>query len=306
MDTYTTGKNFHSGFKMPIRYGSGTAIPPEAGAGSHLGFYFFETGTGIIKIAGKKFSIISPSCLCLNETETPVLSSGEGLRIHTIYFHPGAINSRLDYKNIRSPDRESMLTGLLDLYWLTPFIERDKRYSGQIEVGPMTGRRILQLLRGVEEQLSGQADRFWPCRSRSFLLELLNLLVTIHTSRDGIEHVDLTNLEGDLERIILYLNSNYHQRISISQLTKTFHTNRTTLSESFQKSIGMTIMEYLTRIRMQIACMMLRDTTLPVVEIMGRTGYEDLTNFGRVFKRRTGHSPSQYRQSYRGGDLQPQ
>ncbi len=291
---------------MPIRYGSGTAIPPEAVAGSHLGFYFFETGTGIIKIAGKKLSIISPSCLCLNETETPTLSSGEGLHIHMLYFHPEAINSRLDFQNIRSPDRESMLTGLLDLYWLTPFIERKDHYYGQIEVGPMTGKRILQLLHGVEEQLSGQADRFWPCRSRSFLLELLNLLVTIHTSRDKIEHIDLANLEGDLERILLYLNSNYHQRISIADLTKTFQTNRTTLSESFQRSTGMTVTAYLARIRMRIACMMLRDTTLPVVEIMGRTGYEDLTNFGRVFKRHTGKSPSKYRQLYRGGDSQPQ
>lgn len=303
MDTYTTGKNFHNGFKMPIRYGSGTAIPPEAGAGSHLGFYFFETGTGIIKVAGKKFSVISSTCLCLNENEAPILSSGEGLRIHMLCFHPEAINSRLDFANIRSPNRESTLTGLLDLYWLAPFIERGQGYHGQITVGPMTGKRIVQLLRGVGEQLSGQADRFWPCRSRSFLLELLNLLVTIHTSRDRVEHVDLTNLEGDLERILLYLNSNYHQRISIADLTKTFHTNRTTLSESFQRTTGMTVMAYLTRIRMQIACMMLRDTTLPVVEIMGRTGYEDPTNFGRVFKRHTGKSPSAYRQMHRGGDV---
>lgn len=55
------------------------------------------------------------------------------------------------------------------------------------------------------------------------------------------------------------------------------------------------MLTYLTGIRIRMACMLLRGTTLPISEITERVGFEDITHFGRTFRRETGFSPTQYR-----------
>jgi len=44
--------------------------------------------------------------------------------------------------------------------------------------------------------------------------------------------------------------------------------------------------------------MLLRDTVLPVTEIMNRVGYQDSTHFWRTFRKHIGQSPSEYRQHF--------
>jgi AraC family L-rhamnose operon regulatory protein RhaS len=100
------------------------------------------------------------------------------------------------------------------------------------------------------------------------------------------------------ERIILYLHAHYHEKITIPALTRAFHTNRTTLTERFRRATKMPIMAYLAHLRMRQASLLLRDTVLPVSEVMLRVGYQDSTHFWRTFRKHIGLSPSEYRDRY--------
>lgn len=104
--------------------------------------------------------------------------------------------------------------------------------------------------------------------------------------------------EGEIERIVLYLQMNYQKRITIDTLTREFHINRTTLTQRFSKVTGVSVMAYLINLRVRLAALMLRDTSLPVTEIMTRVGFNDMTYFGRVFRKHTGLTPSNYREKY--------
>ncbi|MED5509581.1 MAG: helix-turn-helix domain-containing protein, partial [Pseudomonadota bacterium] len=57
--------------------------------------------------------------------------------------------------------------------------------------------------------------------------------------------------------------------------------------------------EYLQNIRIEAAKRQLEQTQLPVDEISFDIGYEDASFFRRLFKRRTGLSPSQYRRMFK-------
>jgi len=57
----------------------------------------------------------------------------------------------------------------------------------------------------------------------------------------------------------------------------------------------MSTMEYLIRLRVKMAAIILRDTDLPISEIAYRVGFNDITHFGRMFRKRVGYSPSEYR-----------
>jgi AraC family L-rhamnose operon regulatory protein RhaS len=94
------------------------------------------------------------------------------------------------------------------------------------------------------------------------------------------------------------LHTNYQNKITIEDLTQTFHINRTTLSEKFRASTGMSIKDYLIKLRIKLSAVMLRDTLLPISEIMTRVGFNEAHHFSRMFKRHMDCLPSDYRKEF--------
>lgn len=67
------------------------------------------------------------------------------------------------------------------------------------------------------------------------------------------------------------------------------------LIRHFRESKGCTVVEYLTRVKMDYAQSFLLSTNFPVHEIASRLGYDSLSHFCRIFKSRSGMTPQQYR-----------
>lgn len=100
------------------------------------------------------------------------------------------------------------------------------------------------------------------------------------------------------ECIILYLHNNYMQDISIDFLVKKFSINRTYINDLFIQNTGKSIIKYLIELRIKLACLVLRDTLRPRNEVAYQSGFNDVTNFGRAFKKAIKLTPSQYREKY--------
>jgi AraC family L-rhamnose operon regulatory protein RhaS len=81
-------------------------------------------------------------------------------------------------------------------------------------------------------------------------------------------------------------------------LCERFAINRTSLNELFRKQTGQPIIQYLIALRIRFACVLLRDTTLPIKEVVARTGFSDVINFNRTFKKRTARTPVAYRREF--------
>lgn len=69
------------------------------------------------------------------------------------------------------------------------------------------------------------------------------------------------------------------------------------LIRHFRENEGCTVVEYLTRVKMDYAQNFLRSTNFPVREIAQRLGYDSISHFCRVFKERFGQTPKEYRAS---------
>ncbi|MDL2327273.1 helix-turn-helix domain-containing protein [Ruminococcaceae bacterium OttesenSCG-928-A11] len=65
----------------------------------------------------------------------------------------------------------------------------------------------------------------------------------------------------------------------------------------FKQMLGVNFSDYLVRLRVLLACRLLRTTGLPLQEISAQCGFGDITYFNRVFKKKTGLPPRQWRMS---------
>lgn len=75
--------------------------------------------------------------------------------------------------------------------------------------------------------------------------------------------------------------------------------SRTALANRFKSMVGVTMFEYLTKVRMQRACKLLATTTLPLYLIAERSGYVSEVSFSKAFKSLVGTSPGRYRKRAR-------
>ncbi len=254
-----------------------------------------ESGSILVKMQGKRILIEAPAVYCLNNQDELNVVKTSKFKFKTIYFKPAVINSRFGDNFIEQGEYNSLsFTEMQDLHWLYPFVFDNDDFCKYIKLGPTSLKRIVFLYNSLEKELDDQSDNFWPCRSRSIFLEMLYLVYNLNKKYDNFKNE--INPQMDLsEEILLYLHTNYMDDISISTLVSQFNTNRTKINELFINSMGKSVIAYLIDIRIKLACLILRDTTIPVKEVAYKTGFNDINHFGRTFKKNTSYSPTQYR-----------
>lgn len=99
-----------------------------------------------------------------------------------------------------------------------------------------------------------------------------------------------------VERARNYINEHYKDNITLEVLAGVVHMNQTYLSELFKQDTGESYIEYLTRIRLETARKLLTDPEIKVYEVGYMVGYDDPTYFSRIFKKKVGVTPSQYKE----------
>lgn len=218
--------------------------------------------------------------------------------MRSLYFHPAALNATLTFDNIRTCEGLS-LTEMQDSTILNPFIIRNEVCNGLLAIDLLPMKTIRSLMELINREVNEQNNDLWPCKTRSHLYQFLIQVETLFY-KPVITIDSKVNLNtNEADDIILYLHNNYDKKITIQSLTKELHINRNTLRERFHKATEYSIITYLNKLRVQRAALLLRDTDLLVTEICEKVGFYDITNFGRMFKRYVGCSPSEYRNQYK-------
>lgn len=98
-----------------------------------------------------------------------------------------------------------------------------------------------------------------------------------------------------LHQVYEYVNRNYANEISLSEMANSLHLNYTYLSSYFKQRTGENLTSYINRVRTDKAKELLLDQALSVSEISRITGFSDHNYFSKVFKKMTGMAPIEYR-----------
>ena len=101
--------------------------------------------------------------------------------------------------------------------------------------------------------------------------------------------------EERIVEILEYINEHYDKPLELSDISNAFNFNYYYLSFYFNNHRKEGFSEYLNRIRVEKACNLLEENKFYVSEISSMVGYSDHSYFCRVFKKITGHTPSNYR-----------
>jgi AraC family L-rhamnose operon regulatory protein RhaS len=125
---------------------------------------------------------------------------------------------------------------------------------------------------------------------RAVLVELKRIVVG--TAVDADTH---TGSEKKVEALLSELSIHCDRRWSLQEMADHCGIRRTRLGDIFQKLTGGSPMEYLSRLRMERAKTLLRETDNKVIDIAFECGFGSSQYFANSFKQATGATPSEYR-----------
>ncbi|WP_207532745.1 AraC family transcriptional regulator [Desertivirga arenae] len=140
------------------------------------------------------------------------------------------------------------------------------------------------------------------------VLDLISLLHDLSTSRNIIALSDTSFLNSQsynynsrrLDKAFQYMNENYQKEISLIDIAKLVNMTEESFSRFIKKRTGNTFISSLNEIRLGHASRMLIDTTHSITEICYLCGFNNISNFNRLFKKKKGCTPKEFRENFSG------
>lgn len=94
-----------------------------------------------------------------------------------------------------------------------------------------------------------------------------------------------------------FIQRQYQENLTLQTVADHVHVTPVWLSKLFKKETDMNFLEYLTDVRMTKAAELLVDLNLKIYQISFMTGYQDPVHFSKLFKKKFGCTPQEYRNS---------
>lgn len=118
------------------------------------------------------------------------------------------------------------------------------------------------------------------------------------TSKEYI-NMRFSNKNKRIAAIHEYLMNNYREEIDLKKLAVLVNMAEGSLCRFFKMHIGITIFEYLNKLKIEFACNLLMDKNLSIMDVGFDSGFNNMSHFNKQFKKITGLSPKDYRQRFK-------
>ncbi|MFN0719814.1 AraC family transcriptional regulator [Vibrio cyclitrophicus] len=210
---------------------------------------------------------------------------------HAIYSEESADDSRICETHVvwfRKDWIEQLIACCRELEPIRVLLEESKK---GLQFSPATAEKATELLNKVMNQP--------PHQQLITLFSLFSLLL------DDLEIVQLINplfssddedeASDKLGKVEAFLVNNFNHDISVNNLAKHLYISESSVRRLFQKHYNESFSQRLKKIRLNVACDLLINTSLPVNLILEKVGYDNQANFNRQFKSYKQVTPTQYR-----------
>jgi two-component system, response regulator YesN len=164
-----------------------------------------------------------------------------------------------------------------------------------------------RLLRRCCDELAKTLDRWLSDRAASPILS--DLAPACYTLQDirlffsalmrekaGEMDPRIADYSKRVRDALYFLYENYSRDISVSDVARSLDISESSLGKAFKAETGVSVLDYLTDIRMATSKKLLKNTNLRVYEIADKVGYKTGQYFSQVFLRATGMHPLEYRE----------
>jgi AraC-like DNA-binding protein len=175
----------------------------------------------------------------------------------------------------------------------------------------MLGRSLRGILFSAETTKRLEPRIYGLGRTQGFdsVLELMSILHDLSISREfrilsdsGFSDTEIFSYNSRrIEKVMEFIHTSFNKQINLGEAAKMASMTESAFSRFFKLRTGMTFIDCLTEVRLGHASRMLISTTKTIAEIAYSCGFNNISNFNRIFRKKKGCTPHELRETYDQG-----
>lgn len=252
---------------------------------SHNNYQLIYVKKGIINltVSYKKYTVSDHSLIFISNLEM------HDITIESSYY-------KRYYVNISHKAADEMIK---NQKLLSVFNNRPDGFKHALDVGD-----IKHHVERLFEQLFIEKTNEYPFKDDMSALLFKELLIILYRQYPNAYPVYNDTIINTIWEIKQYIEQNCQQNLSLNSISKKYHLSIYYLAHKFKMVTGYSVKQYLQFCRLSLAREMLCYTDKLIIEIAIESGFSDVSNFGRFFRREVGCTPTEYRKKYSSGSVQ--
>lgn len=255
---------------------------------AELEIVVIKKGTGLISV----------------DFEKRTVSSGD-----IVFIRPGQLHSieqngarKMEYENIILKP-ELLISGEADLcarQFITPLMKGELRCVTFLTPAVPGYPEISDCISRIDHLCEKRPDGY-QLAVKGFLFQLVFLLLSHRQKKSTSPALQTKSLEK-IKTILKYVEEHYADHITIDDMAAITFYSKSHFMKFFKAHMGTGFIEYLNDYRLTIAERLLRTSDATVLEIAEKSGFDNLSYFNRMFKRKYGQSPGKQRKLVSSSD----
>ena len=237
-------------------------------------------GSGHYLIENCTYPINAQDIFIINNVEHHMAVHDGSLSMLVIVFEPGFVWS--------SPDEYS---------FLNPFFQHKKAFSNTVDRAYPQYGKMLDCIKRMQEEYTA-CEEGWELMLKSNLLMFLAYLNRYYMQFYALyenrgQEQGYSRIRGAVE----YIHAHFDKKLTLQELAGEAAMGKSYFSAYFSDTMKMTVFDYIERVRVNHAAVLLKTTPDSILDIALQSGFESSSYFNRVFKKIMKMTPGNYRKS---------
>ncbi|PTN10139.1 AraC family transcriptional regulator [Mangrovibacterium marinum] len=160
-----------------------------------------------------------------------------------------------------------------------------------------------ETIKFIEPKLLGLSQK----RGFDSFLEFQSILYDLAISRDQQLLTNISFSQKDnflnsekIKKVYNYVQANYNKKIKLEEVANLVDLSVVSFSRLIKQRTGKTFVDFLNELRLGFATRLLIESNKTITEICYECGFNNISNFNRIFKKSQGCTPSEFRENYNG------
>lgn len=163
--------------------------------------------------------------------------------------------------------------------------------------GPQTVGKVRPLIKTI----NCDSDRFYSIIKLLTILHELSLAedAKVLASHSFVRKAGPTEEDPRINKVVNFLHEHYDKQVRLSDVADLINMSEASFCRFIKQRTSKSFVDFFTDIRIGIAVRLLIDSAQTIAEIGYACGFNNLSNFNRIFKKKKGMPPSEFRENYR-------
>ncbi len=255
---------------------------------SYIEIAIITSGVGIHKINNTSYNVKKGEVYIINTESIHCFypcddNNSQNLSILFIGLYPEYL-----YDMVNEP---SLLNDIISMLSFEFYYSANNKYSFDLSSDELG--HVQYLFNKMAEELNNQKPNNIDLIKMYLCIMLTEFSRCYSKSVKSVSQIN--NYHFSLvKNVIDYLGIHYRENIRLNTLSNYHHISARHLSRVFKEATGLSVFEYLQKIRIEKACLFLKTTDYKVTDIVNLVGFTDYRYFNKIFKNYIGMTPKNY------------